>query len=154
MLAKDALKAAKSYLPDSKIPNPDQRIKDQPSDETGADIAKNVQERLSGRYGPRGYQIIRQYDEGLFRPIEQTKTLWVEICYAAEHENIGHLSDLLLRRVRIGPLLPQGGINLLDRIEILCKPYLSWDDKRWNTEKTAYKKLWKTYYCSPQKRET
>jgi len=153
MLANDALKAAKSYLPKPTIPNVVHRIKDQPWDEIDQKIPKGLQKRFLGRFGPSGCQVISQYDEGLFCPIENTKSLWVEIVYAAEHENITHLSDLLLRRVRIGLLLPKGGINLLERIETLCKPYLSWDNKKWDMEKKAYIKLWKTCYAPPQKKE-
>ena len=130
-----------------------EKITAQPVDEISHQIPKGIEKRLSGRYGALGYEIIRQYDEELFCPIENTKSLWVEIPYAAEHENIGHLSDLLLRRVRGGLLLPKGGINLLDRIETLCRPYLSWDNKKWDKEKKAYIKLWKTCYGPPQKKE-
>ena len=153
MLASDALKAAKPYLPEPRNPDPGQKIKNQPGDETGLNISKNLQERLLGRYGSLGYQRITRYDEELFSPVETTKSLWAEIRYAAEYENIGCLSDLLLRRVRVGLLLPKGGINLLDRVEALCKPCLLWDNKRWETEKKAYIKLWETYYASPEKRE-
>ena len=151
MLANDALKAAKKYLPKPTKPNPVQKKQGQPWDETCQNISKSVQKRLLGRYGDWGYQIIRQYDEELFSPIEHTKTIWAEIRYAAEHENIQHLSDLLLRRVRVGLLLPGGGINLLDRIETLCKPYLLWDNKKWDKEKNSYIKLWGKYYCPPTK---
>jgi len=82
MLANDALKAAKPYLPKQAVPNSVQKIKDQSCDETCQNGSKNVQERLWGRYGALGYQMIRQYDEQLFSPIENTKNLWAEICYA------------------------------------------------------------------------
>ena len=154
MLASDALKAAKSYLPKPTNLTFGETIKEQPWDETCQDVSKSVQERISGRYGSFGYQIIRQYDKELFSPIENTKSLWAEIRYAAEHENIHHLSDLLLRRVRIGLLLPEGGKKILDRIETLCKPYLSWNNKKWDTEKKAYINLWETYYSPPEKRES
>jgi len=117
MLADDALKAARSYLSEPTIPNSGQKINDQALDETDWNVSDTVQERVLGRYGSVGCQIIRQYDKELFSPIENTKTLWAEIRYAAEYENICHLSDLLLRRVRIGLLLPEGGKKLLDRIE-------------------------------------
>ncbi|RLC16905.1 MAG: FAD-dependent oxidoreductase [Deltaproteobacteria bacterium] len=152
-LANDALKAAKPYLPKPVSTNFKEKITAQPVDEISHQIPKGIEKRLSGRYGALGYEIIRQYDEELFCPIENTKSLWVEIPYAAEHENIGHLSDLLLRRVRVGLLLPKGGINLLDRIETLCRPYLSWDNKKWDKEKKAYIKLWKTCYGPPRKKE-
>ena len=159
LLADDALKAAKPYLPkqvldkpkpikqDHKLNRPDYNI---PSH----NIPVNFQERLLGRYGSLVFQIIGQYDEDLFSPIENTGSLWVELCYAAEHENIYNLSDLLLRRVRIGLFLPQGGLKLLDKIETLCKPFLSWDSTRWEMEKKVYIKTWNKYYSPPTNKES
>ena len=118
-------------------------------------MSKKVQKRLLGRYGSAGCQKIRQYDdEELFQPVAGTHTLWAELFYAAEHEQIRHLSDLLLRRVRIGLLVPHGGIHLLDRIEKLCSPCLSWDNQRWTLEKKAYIKLWETSYAPPGERKS
>jgi len=153
LLAKDALKAAKPYMPKPAVMNMEQRPEKQnfnkSSDKIWNNLSKDVQERLTGRYGLSGCQKLRQYDDKLFTRIETTKTLWAEIVYAAEHENICHLSDLLLRRVRIGLLLPRGGTDILDKIESLCTPYLSWDNKRWYKEKKDYIKLWKSFYTPP-----
>ena len=153
LLAKDALKAAKSYLPEPADMNIEQRPGkqnfDKSSDKKWNNLSKDAQERLTGRYGISGCQKIRNYDKKLFLPIENTKTLWAEIVYAAEHGSICHLSDLLLRRVRIGLLLSQGGIDILDKVESLCKPYLSWDNKRWYKEKKDYIKLWNSFYTPP-----
>jgi len=153
LLANDALKAAKPYLPRQFINKPEQTMQDGGQNDTCQDISIGALERLLGRYGSFAHQIIDgHYDKKLFRPIEHTTSLWVEICHGARHENIHHLSDLLLRRVRIGLLLEQGGINLLDKIEALCKPYLSWDNKKWSIEKKAYIKIWNNYYSPPRKR--
>jgi glycerol-3-phosphate dehydrogenase len=157
LLAKDALKAANPYLPRPADMNMEQRPEkqnfDKNSDKKWNNLSKDVQERLTGRYGFSGCQKIRNYDEKLFLPIKNTKTLWAEIVYAAEHGSICHLSDLLLRRIRIGLLLSQGGTDILDRVESLCRPYLSWDNRRWDQEKKDYIKLWKTFYGSPLKKQ-
>lgn len=151
LLADDALKAAKSYLPGQLFDTPEQATQEGRQNKICQNISKSAQERLLGRYGHVGCQRIEQYDEKLFSPIEHTESLWVELCHGAEHENIHHLSDLLLRRVRIGLFLPQGGISLLDKIEAMCKPYLSWGSEKWNIEKKAYIKVWNKYYSPPQK---
>jgi len=202
ILAKDALKAAKPYLsksvilqdmhpniqPDTNINinpdiNPKQKLEKQNLDGIWNNLSKEIKERLTGRYGIKGCQRISQYDESLFAGIGNTKFLWAELLYAAQYEDIRHLSDLLLRRVRIGLLLPRGGINILDKVESLCKPYLfqnsnnpgdnntsnnnqsnknrgyknqeneNWDDKRWATEKQDYIKLWETSYSPPLTRQ-
>jgi len=151
LLAKDALKAANKYLPGHVQEKSKPKIPDNGVMEICKDISPETQERLFGRYGSFANQIIGHYDEELFLPIENTKTLWVELCHAAKHENVHHLSDLLMRRVRIGLFLEHGGINLLDKIETLCDPYLSWDKERWEKEKKTYLKLWEKYNSPPQK---
>ena len=157
ILANDALKAVKPYLYKPKALNPRQRPEIQNFDKNSGSIwnnlSKNLQERLMGRYGLSGCQKISQYDENLFKPIGNTHTVWAEILYAAEYGRICHLSDLLLRRVRIGLLLPRGGFDILDKVESLCKPYLSWDSKMWEKEKKDYIKIWETFYSPPLKRQ-
>jgi len=56
------------------------------------------------------------------------------------------LEDLLLRRVRLGLLLPQGGRDLLGRIREIVQPELGWDDEDWQQEEAAYLKTWQSYY--------
>jgi glycerol-3-phosphate dehydrogenase len=56
------------------------------------------------------------------------------------------LGDLLLRRVRIGLLLPNGGMDHVARIRALAQPELGWDDARWEQEEAAYRALWKRGY--------
>lgn len=150
MLANDALKAARPWLPKQASVTPGKRIKEIFCDETAKNIPKKEMERLLGRYGKRACKKILSLDEKLFTHIEDTKSLWAEIVYAAEHENICHLSDLLLRRVRIGLLLPKGGSHFLDKIENLCRPRLSWNKEKWDQEKKDYIKLWEQYYSPPQ----
>ena len=152
LLAKDALKAAKKYLPKHLEKKQYQDIGSFDPNDGTHEVSKAVIARLYGRYGSAAHLILKNYDLKTFSRIENTSTLWAEICYAAAHENVHNLSDLLLRRVRIGLFLPQGGQNLLDDIEILCRPFLAWDKKRWKNEKKAYMDLWKTYYAPPGKK--
>ena len=44
------------------------------------------------------------------QPIDSAPALWAELRWAARDEGVVHLDDLLLRRVRLGLLLPQGGV--------------------------------------------
>ena len=61
-------------------------------------------------------------------------------------EGIVHLDDLLLRRVRLGLLLPNGGLDLIDRIRPIVQPELEWEDERWDQELKEYTQLWKKCY--------
>jgi glycerol-3-phosphate dehydrogenase len=61
-----------------------------------------------------------------------------------------HLHDLLLRRVRLGLLAPEGGIPLIPRIREIAQEELGWSDARWETEAASYARLWKQCYHLPQ----
>ncbi|NQD95820.1 FAD-dependent oxidoreductase, partial [Pseudomonas sp. CrR25] len=78
-----------------------------------------------------------------------TETLWVELAWAAQNELVLHLDDLLLRRTRLGLLLPQGGRNELPRIRALCQERLAWSDVRWQEEERRYLELWRHCYSLP-----
>ncbi|MBX3060455.1 MAG: hypothetical protein KF770_28685, partial [Anaerolineae bacterium] len=64
-------------------------------------------------------------------------------------EGVQHLEDLLLRRLRLGLLLPEGGRAHLPRIRAICQAELGWDDGRWQDEEAAYLALWQHCYSLP-----
>ncbi|HRK91689.1 MAG TPA: glycerol-3-phosphate dehydrogenase C-terminal domain-containing protein, partial [Anaerolineales bacterium] len=64
----------------------------------------------------------------------------------ARAEGVVHLDDLLLRRVRLGLLATNGGLDLLPRICTIVQPELGWDDDRWAKEVNEYTELWKRAY--------
>ena len=76
-------------------------------------------------------------------------SLWAELAWAAEAELVLHLDDLLLRRTRLGLLLPGGGAALMPRIRTLCQARLGWSDRRWEDEERAYAALWQRSYSLP-----
>ncbi|HET9981499.1 MAG TPA: hypothetical protein VFQ32_13705, partial [Ktedonobacterales bacterium] len=55
----------------------------------------------------------------------------------------------LLRRVRLGLLLPEGGAARLAAIRAICQPELGWDDARWQVEEARYLALWRASYRVP-----
>jgi glycerol-3-phosphate dehydrogenase len=61
-----------------------------------------------------------------------------------------HLDDLLLRRTRLGILLPRGGLDHLARIRALCQPALQWDDAKWQTEVQRYQTIIDAHYRVPR----
>lgn len=58
--------------------------------------------------------------------------------WAAGHEPVCHLDDLLLRYFRFGILLPDGGLDLLREKGPLLMKHLGWGDKRWAEEVERY----------------
>jgi glycerol-3-phosphate dehydrogenase len=105
--------------------------------------------RLLGRYGKDASAIVAAAKPGDLEPIPGTQVLWAELRWVAHNEGVVHLDDLLLRRVRLGLLLPQGGEALLPKIRAICQPELGWDDARWEAEEAAYQALWRRCYSLP-----
>ncbi|MEI2622775.1 MAG: glycerol-3-phosphate dehydrogenase C-terminal domain-containing protein [Giesbergeria sp.] len=81
--------------------------------------------------------------------IPGTQTLWLELAVAARYEAVHHLDDLLLRRTRLGLLLPRGGLDHLPRIQALCAPHLAWEAARWADEAERYRALIAAHYQPP-----
>ena len=69
-----------------------------------------------------------------------------ELRWAAKAEQIVHLDDLLLRRTRLGNLLPNGGLDDAARIRAICQPELGWNDAKWDQEQSRYQALWERAY--------
>lgn len=44
----------------------------------------------------------------------------------------------MLRRTRLGLLLPRGGEQVLDRVGEVCRTELGWDAVRWERERASY----------------
>ncbi|MFZ6049654.1 glycerol-3-phosphate dehydrogenase/oxidase [Pseudomonas sp. CR3202] len=106
--------------------------------------------RLAGRHG-RALPDLAQWVESLGNErVGATDTLWAELAWAAEGELVLHLDDLLLRRTRLGLLLPEGARGALPRIRALCQPLLGWDDARWMREEADYLALWRRCYSLPE----
>lgn len=105
--------------------------------------------RLAGRHGrdlPRLVRLIRSLGSEC---VGASDTLWAELAFAAEAEMVLHLDDLLLRRTRLGLLLPDGAAHYLPDIRRLCQPRLGWDDTRWEQEQQRYLQLWQRHHSVP-----
>ncbi|MFZ5596642.1 MAG: glycerol-3-phosphate dehydrogenase/oxidase [Bacillota bacterium] len=102
--------------------------------------------RLAGRFGADAAAVMEESGAMGLEKIPGTETLWAEIQWAARHEGVVHLDDLLLRRVRIGLQLPMGGLELMDRVRSLAQPALNWTDKHWEKELGRYRELWRKAY--------
>lgn len=105
--------------------------------------------RLAGRHGRAQAELARWVGLLGNERVGPTETLWAELAWAAEGELVLHLDDLLLRRTRLGLLLPRGALAELSRIRALCQPLLGWDDARWAREEACYLALWQRCYSLP-----
>jgi glycerol-3-phosphate dehydrogenase len=106
--------------------------------------------RLAARYGYQAKVLAANASDADLQIIPGTNTLWLELAIAARSEAVVHLDDLLLRRTRLGLLLPRGGLDHLERIRALCAPHLPWDADQWLAELVRYRALIAAHYALPQ----
>jgi len=150
-LAGDALKAAKPFL------RADARFEEdlpvfkpfEPQPKSARPASESRWLSLYGRYGTAAMEIVAQASPATAAVVPQTRIQWAEIVHGAAHEQIHHLPDLLLRRVRLGLLAAEGGRAHLDRIRHLCAPVLDWDAARWKRETRDYRETWRFAHGLP-----
>ncbi len=106
--------------------------------------------RLAGRYGTWTPALIEASREGELERIPETWFLWAELRHAARVERVVHLEDLLLRRVRAGLILQDGGAEHLPRIRETCQAELGWSDSRWAKEEDLYLQTWSKQHAPPK----
>jgi glycerol-3-phosphate dehydrogenase len=106
-------------------------------------------QRLIGRYGEAVLAMLAQASEVERLPLAGTRFTLMELAWCLQQEAVVHLDDLLLRRTRLGNLLPDGGAALFDQIEPLCRQHLGWDAARWQAECSRYRALWQRSYSVP-----
>jgi glycerol-3-phosphate dehydrogenase len=98
-------------------------------------------DHLLGRYGTLIGDItaLVDSDAGLGQPVEGGEPyLKAEVVYAATHEGVVHLDDLLLNRTRLNFEVPDAGLAAAPVMARLVAPHLGWDEDRIEAEVAAY----------------
>ncbi len=149
LLARDALKAAKNFLPPDAPPFSRRPAFVRPELPPLPGISDLLHRRLSGRYGQKAQNILDRSSAN-FSTVPGTDVLWAELAFAAENEQVRHLSDLMLRRVRLGLTAPAGGREHLETIGDICRPLLGWEEAQWEKEKADYLRTWRQAYAPPK----
>ncbi|MGO3875606.1 MAG: glycerol-3-phosphate dehydrogenase/oxidase [Psychrobacter celer] len=116
-----------------------------------ATLPKLLQQRLQGFYGRKLDTLLELAHEEDLAYVTDSNTIWAEIRFAARFEQVIHLDDLLLRRTRLGLILPHGAMTPLisTRIKQICQQELGWDEQKWQQEVARYSELWQRYYHLP-----
>ena len=153
LMALDALKAAGPYLPAGSGARTRAARALDPIPATLPPAADGLDDdqrrRLLGRYGAAAARLVASAAPELLASVPGTNALWAELRWAARAEGVVHLEDLLLRRVRLGLLLPEGARALLPEVRRVCQPELGWDDGTWEREEDAYLRTWRERYSLP-----
>lgn len=141
LMARRALSAARSFLDGPAVGD------GAPSREgESGPVGTELPQRLVGRYGEAAAEVVELDRSGELEPVGDTAFTWAELRYAARAEQVAHLEDLLLRRTRLGLLLPEGGAALLDRVQQEVADELSWGEARWAREREDYLEQWQRTY--------
>ncbi|MCM2255642.1 MAG: FAD-dependent oxidoreductase [Vicinamibacteria bacterium] len=113
------------------------------------EVSVDTWARLVARYGGEAAAVAACARPGELESIAGLPMSWAELRHAARAESVVHLDDLLLRRVRLGLSMADGGRAALPRVQALCAEELGWDDARWRREQADYLALWAARYSLP-----
>ena len=151
LIALDAISAASVHLPKAK-PFTDERVFNTPAttpEELVADDPAWAQ-RLLGRYGTEAQAMLDSAPPAERQPIAGSDFCLAECRWAARHEAVIHLDDLLLRRTRLGMVMVHGATELLPALEAICRAELGWDQDHWRLEVKRYLSIWTAFYSLPE----
>lgn len=151
--ALQVLEAASSLLPELKRLDNNARILAEVKPLPHSGLGYQAVKRLYGRYGQCASQMLSDATADELKPVLHTPFLWLELRWAARHEAVMHLQDLMLRRTRLGFVLPDGGMGLMEKIRAHCQSALGWDDRQWELEVNHYQRQWESYYAPPGRQE-
>jgi glycerol-3-phosphate dehydrogenase len=151
LIALDALNAAAPALGVLSVQEPSDAIFRTPTvSASQLDVAnKPWLLRMIGRYGDNAKVLLEETSDAERQLIGDTQFCLAECRFAARHEAVLHLDDLLLRRTRLGSLLERGGEAIFPALESICREELNWDTTRWQAEVTRYQEIWRKHYYLP-----
>ncbi len=101
---------------------------------------------LNQRHGPLAAGILAPNRPSEAERIPGAPNTWAELRFCAREEQVIHLDDLLLRRLRVGLLLPEGAKTVMPRVRASVQAELGWDDARWQAEEARYFQIYAAAY--------
>lgn len=154
-IALDALKAAGDQLSPASTSNSDDRIFAKVSIKAEELLPENPERarRLIGRYGEKASELLSTAIPDELPLIHGTQYSFAECRWALKHEMVYHLDDLLLRRTRLGLLLPKGGEALFSQLQDMFTQELGYNDEEWRNELQRYQEIWGSHYSLPGERK-
>ncbi|HEX9090538.1 MAG TPA: glycerol-3-phosphate dehydrogenase/oxidase, partial [Anaerolineales bacterium] len=131
LIALDVLDAIRRHFPE--MPEPDHHMPvlnqvDLALPGCEKDVTDTCRRRLLGRLGSDTASMVEAAQPGEMETIPGTNYLWAELRWAVRSEGVCHLDDLLMRRTRLGLILPCGGEAILPVVKQLCEDELHWSD--------------------------
>lgn len=151
LIGLDVLKAIRHRLPEMPEPDHHMPVLNQVDYQIPEckDLSDRCRRRLLGRLGSDALLMVKSAQPGEMDTIPGSNHLWAELRWAARAEGVCHLDDLLLRRTRLGHILPKGAESILPRVKSICLEELGWSENRWKQEQVDYQTLWWECYYLP-----
>jgi len=112
-------------------------------------LPHGLRSRLVGRHGAQARALLSEATPSDLKAVPGTSTPWVELHWALRHEQVRFLDDLLLRRTRLGLLLPDGAAALLPRLEPVAREALRWSAGEWRDQCERYAHIIAQSYSVP-----
>ncbi len=101
---------------------------------------------LSAAYGADAVSMESEVRQDASPFFEGTQILKAAARYALEKEWVVHLEDLMIRRLRLGILLPEGGRAFLPEIRKMCLA-AGWSEDHYAEEEERYLKMVSEFYA-------
>ena len=147
LIAREVLEKARHLTPDFSLRPSAARVFSPVAElERPESISHRNWRRLQGFYGPALESVLKA---GSHDTVPHAETLWAELAWAAANTGVVHLDDLMLRRTRLGLILPAGASEVLPDVRAVCQPILGWSNETWEREQTRYLGIWKSSYSLP-----
>ena len=112
-------------------------------------LPHGLRSRLLARHGHHARALLRESTPSDLEAVSGTNTPWAELHWALRHEQVRFLDDLLLRRTRLGLLLPDGAAALLPRLEPVAREALGWSAGEWRDQRERYAHIIARSYSVP-----
>ena len=112
-------------------------------------LPQGLRSRLLARHGHHARALLRESVRSDLEAVPGTNTPWAELHWALRHEQVRFLDDLLLRRTRLGLLLPEGAAALLPRLEPVAREALGWSAGEWRDQRERYARIIAQSYSVP-----
>lgn len=115
----------------------------------GPESAPAALHPLAVRHGAAFPQWFENCDAQDRATVAASPYVWAELRWSLRHEQVLHLDDLLLRRTRLGLLLPQGATEVMESVGALCRAELGWSEAHWDEERMRYLRIWQQRHSPP-----
>jgi glycerol-3-phosphate dehydrogenase len=154
LIALDALQKAARHVPGLDATDTREPTFRRPPITGPSPLSREATDRIRGRYGALAARFLSEMPPDELVPVGDTHALVADLRWAARHEAVVRLEDLMLRRTRLGNVLRDGGSEHAALIRQTVQAELGMDDAAYERSWDAYLALVRSSYALPQHQRT